>query len=160
MWDHHHRTFCGKCLNEAISTKAHVFCQRTILYRNQFYKLKYYKSKVVTADYKYVFQVKILWGKKSPPATKSSHPEVFLQNFCKFTGKPLCQNIQSSASKTSGGCFLATDDFLDLNDFSGAHLGGWSIGSGPLPFLKQSKLSPKFLNQFRRNALKNRFKKQ
>ena len=97
-------------------------------------------------------------------------PEAVTQRFsCKISlnsQENLCVrvslliNIQASTSKTSGGCFLATDDFLDLNDFSGAHLGGGSIGSGPLPFLKHSKLSPKFLNQFRRNALKNRFKKR
>ena len=39
--------FCRTISNEAISTKAHVSCQRTILCRNYFYKSKYYKSKQV-----------------------------------------------------------------------------------------------------------------
>ena len=45
-------------------------------------------------------------------------------------------NMQASASKTSGGCFLATNHLLDFNDFSGAHQGGGSRGSGPLPFFE------------------------
>ena len=37
-------------------------------------------------------------GKKSLPATRSSHPEVFwqksvLKNFANFTGKHLCQGV-------------------------------------------------------------------
>ena len=51
-------------------------------------------------------------------------------------------NIQASASKTSGGCFFATNDLLDFNDFSGAHLGGGSRGSGPLPFFETVQIVP------------------
>ena len=35
----------------------------------------------------------ILWGKKWPPATRTSHPEAFWQNFAKFTRKHLCQSL-------------------------------------------------------------------
>ena len=37
--------------------------------------------------------MKILWGKKWPPATRTSHPEVFWQNFANFIRKHLCQSL-------------------------------------------------------------------
>ena len=165
MCHHHHRNFCGKFSNEAISTKANVFCQRTILCRNQFYKSKYYKSKQLQLITNKFFKSKY-YGKRNHYQLPEAVTHRFSGKISLNSQENLCVrvsliiNMLASASKTSGGCFLATNDFLAFSDFSGAHLGGGSRGSGPCPFLKQSKLSPKFLNHFRRNALKNRFKKR
>ena len=117
-----YKSFCRKFSNEAISTKGHVSCQEKILCRNQFYNLKYNKQLIKNKFYMPKYQ-----GERNhyllPEAVtqRFSGKKVFLKmalnsqkNNCARVS--LLINIQISASN-SGGCFLATDDFLDFNDF-------------------------------------------